>query len=88
MTEVAKLNFTHGRGEQALYGCIVTSGRRYCKEAFISILLSFGVESVFIMPDHLPQVHPFVAGSRLNPRRTDLEEASNSVAVDAGGGNS
>lgn len=63
-----------GRGEEAVNGCIVTADRGYRKESFLNMFSKFGFASVFIMPDHLLRVHPFVGKSYLNPILADLEE--------------
>ncbi|PXF45600.1 hypothetical protein BWQ96_04605 [Gracilariopsis chorda] len=63
-----------GRREEAVNGCIVTADRGYGKGAFMEILAEFGMGSVFVMPNHLLRVHPFVGLSFLNPSREDIVE--------------
>lgn len=65
-----------GRGEEALNGFIFTADRGYGKQSFMKILIDFGLASVFVMPDHLLNVHTFFAASFLNPARGDIEEGA------------
>ncbi|PXF45277.1 hypothetical protein BWQ96_04976 [Gracilariopsis chorda] len=51
---------TEGRGGRATNNCIVTADRGYGKASFMELLPEFGFSSVFVMPDHLICVHPFI----------------------------
>lgn len=62
-----------GMGQEALNTCIITADRGYGKESFLSLFSSFGLSSMFVMPDKILGAHPFVASSRLNPLRDDEE---------------
>lgn len=53
---------------------IVTAGRGYGKEAFMKLLLDFGVRSVFIVDENLLKVDSVVCSSHLNPARADEDQ--------------
>lgn len=63
-----------GMVQGALNSCIITADQGYGKDSFLSLLSSFGLVSMFIIPYHIIGAHPFVASSYFNPRRGDEEE--------------
>lgn len=68
------INLLEGRGELSLNRCIFKADRGYAKESIMDTISSFGLGSIFIMPDNFMGVNPFVAQYRQNPNRSDLEE--------------
>jgi hypothetical protein len=61
-------------GSQSVHGLVITADRGYGKIRMLQSLMSRGVHSLFIMPEHLVQCHPFVAKSFLHAGRLDEDE--------------
>lgn len=56
-----------GRGEEFLSGCVMTAVRGFGKEYFMQVMMQFWLCSVFVMPDHILQCHPFASKVFLKP---------------------
>lgn len=51
---------------------ISTADRRYGRDGFVAYLQGNWISSIFVMPENISRVHPFVAASLLRPGREDL----------------
>lgn len=49
-----------GQGQQALSSLIITGDCDYGRNSLVNYLRSKGIRNIFVMPDHLARVHPFL----------------------------
>ena len=64
-----------GIGKEALSLMQVTADRGFGKEMFTNIVREWGMSFIFIMPEHLPHVHPFVASSYISEENNSVESS-------------
>ena len=63
-----------GGGEQSLHGLIITADRGYGSFSLIQNLLTSGIGSIVIMPEHLLRCHTFVGETYFRCTRNDEEQ--------------
>lgn len=63
------------RGKEAVNRYIITADQGYGKEAFMEIICTVGLGSIFVMPNHLVREQPFVGMSFVTPSGEEIVEA-------------
>lgn len=71
-TQVASVeNLLHvifeGKSEEALNSCVAIADHGYWRDAFLQMIASFVLASMFVMPNHILRAHAFVPVSSLSP---------------------
>ena len=64
------------RGERSLHGLLFTADRGYVSMSLVRSLLSHGIGSIFIMPEHILGCHPFVGVSFLTSGRDEENDST------------
>lgn len=72
-----------GQSQHSLSSLIVTADRGYVRDSFANYIRDRRIGSIFVLPDHLSRVHPFLPAYLLRVGRDDdIEEFGNGIDGD------